>query len=214
MRRAQIVAVARSLVAEGGLEALTFGALEKRLAFTRGVVTYHFRDKEEIVEAVLVSAIAEIDAAAVAGFQSSASMETRVRAVLQALVDGFLDHREAGAILLSLWTRIPSDPRAAALNARLYENWRRQSARLVQHGREDGTFGDIPADAAGALMVSMVVGIVLQVIFEPGAVDPNALVEEAARTLLARLRAHGACPIEPSAVSDGCGSVRDAPWRA
>ena len=33
------------LVAEQGLDALTFGALEDRLAFTRGVITYHFAEQ-------------------------------------------------------------------------------------------------------------------------------------------------------------------------
>src|SRR5205814_9753674 len=50
LRRAQIVAAAREIVAGDGLESLTIGALEKRLGFSRGVITYHFRDKDEIVE--------------------------------------------------------------------------------------------------------------------------------------------------------------------
>src|ERR1700722_2409301 len=62
LRRGQILTAARRLVAEHGLEALTIGALEDRLAFTRGVITYHFANKDEIVRAVFASAIDEIDA--------------------------------------------------------------------------------------------------------------------------------------------------------
>src|SRR5437773_5389573 len=94
-RRAQVIAAARSLVAEEGLEALTIGALEERLAFSRGVITYHFRNKDEIVEAVLAHAVAEIEEALRAELRASESPEERVGAVLRSMVRGFLAHPEA-----------------------------------------------------------------------------------------------------------------------
>jgi len=109
-RRGQIVAAARRIVAEQGLDALTFGALEERLAFTRGVVTYHFASKDDLVRAVFASAIAEIDAAVIAQVEASASIEDKLRAILRANVRGFIERAEAGRVLLSFWGRLSSDP--------------------------------------------------------------------------------------------------------
>ncbi len=185
-RRGQIVAAARALVARGGLEALTIAALEKRLEFTRGVITYHFRDKDEIVDAVLESAVAEIDAATDAEVRASLSFEEKVEAVLRSKVRGFLDNPEAAFVLLTFWGRILTDRRVRALNARLYANYRRQGARLA--ARAPGASSATAADVA-ALLVGTVIGIVVQVYFEPGAIDPDRCVREAAATFAARLSA-------------------------
>lgn len=188
LRRSQIIAAARTLVAKGGLEALTIGALEKRLGFTRGVITYHFRDKEEIVDAVLVSAIADIDAATAAEVKASDSFPEKVAAVIRSKVRGFLDKPEAAWILLSFWGRILTDRRVRNGNARLYRDYREQSAFLIEEGKRAGVFaGDVPVEEMAALLVGTVIGIAVQVYFEPGAIDPDACIREAATTVLARL---------------------------
>ena len=174
-RRAQIVVEARALVAAEGLAALTIGALEKRLPFTRGVITHHFADKEDIVDAVLDSAVADIDAATVEDLSGCATAEERVAAVLRTKVRGFLDNPEASRILVSFWGRIPADPRATAHHAELFGRYRRQAARLAGPG--------VDGDAFGALLVGLVVGIVTQSLFEPGAVDVEVAVATAARLL-------------------------------
>ena len=114
---AQIVTAARRLVAEQGLEALTIGALEERLSFTRGVITYHFANKDEIVQAVFASAIDEIDAAVRRDVEGGVAVEDKVRAVLRGNVRGFVDSEVAGRVLLSFWRRLSADPVVRKLNA-------------------------------------------------------------------------------------------------
>jgi AcrR family transcriptional regulator len=186
-RRGQIVAAARRLVAEQGLEALTFGALEDRLSFTRGVITYHFASKDEIVRAVFASAIEEIDAAVKAEVRASASIEDKLRAVLQANVRGFVDRAEAGRVLLSFWGRLSSDPEARRLNAELYTRYRTRSAKLLREAVAAGSIAKIDPKSVAALLVGIVLGIATQHYFEPGSIDVNAAVEEAVETVLARL---------------------------
>jgi AcrR family transcriptional regulator len=183
LRRAEIVAAAREIVAGNGLEALTIGALEKRLGFTRGVITYHFRDKDEIVEAVLASALKEIDAATHAEVAAGATPVDKIRAVLRANVHGFLEHREAGVILLSFWGRLGSDPRARKANARLYDVYRERTLSVLDGG--DFAFVDSPSLAA--VIVGLVIGIASQVYFEPGSIDPEGAINEATRCVVARL---------------------------
>jgi AcrR family transcriptional regulator len=185
-RRAQIVAAARALVAEGGLSALTIGALEKRLAFTRGVITYHFVDKEDIIGAVLESAVADIDGGTLAEARHSASFAEKVHAVLHTKVRGFLDNAEARACLVSFWSRIGVDPRAREVNHRLFASWRTQATALVKAGIKAGDVRrDADCDAIAALLVGLVVGIVVQVAFEESQ-DTDRLVREAAAMVLAR----------------------------
>lgn len=183
LRREQIVAAARDVVANAGVDALTIGSLERRLGFTRGVITYHFRDKEEIVDAVLQSALQEIDAATHAEVAKSANAYDRVRAVLRANLHGFLEQREAGAILLSFWGRLGSDAKARKANARLYAVYRERTLSVL----DSSEFYNIDRAALAAVIVGLVLGIAAQVYFEPGSVDPEAALTEATRCVVARL---------------------------
>jgi len=187
LRRAQIIAAARSLVSDQGLDALTIGALEEQLAFSRGVITYHFKNKDDIVEAVLRSALEEIDAATQQHVKVSASPTEKVRAALHGMVHGFLDHVEAGRVLLSFWSRLSTDKRARKLSAQLYAGYRQDAASIIRAGKRAGVFGDVPVDAVAANMVGAVIGIVTQVYLDPGAIDADVAVDEAANALAARL---------------------------
>lgn len=183
-RRGQIIAVARALVAEGGLEGLTIGAIEKRVPFTRGVITYHFADKDEIVGAVLESVVEEIDRATFAELHDVGTFPERIRAVLRSKVRGFLRHAEARACLVSYWSRVASDERARAMNQRLFASWRAQAVGLLGAAKKAGDArSDVDADAVAALLVGLVVGIVVQTAFDDSDVD--RLVDEAASMVVA-----------------------------
>ena len=188
LRRGQIITVARKIVAEEGLEALTIGALEARLEFSRGVITYHFANKEDIVHAVLDSVNAEIDAATLSELKASSSLEDKVRAMLRANVRGFIERAEAARILLSFWGRIGGDKRIRKTNATLYAGYRKGAARLLEAGRAAGAWTDVDVDAMATLMVGIVIGIATQSHFDKGAIDWERALEEAVKTVLARLR--------------------------
>lgn len=163
-RRAEIVAAARELVATSGLEGLTIGRLEKQLPYTRGVITHHFENRDEIVDAVLASAVAEIDASTDEEVQRGDPLE----AVLRSNVRGFLDHPEATTILLAFWMRAGFDERGEAVNRALIARYRRQTSRLFD--------GD---EQQAALLVGLVIGIVMQAHLDAG-VDADALVRRGA----------------------------------
>ena len=189
LRRGQILKAARRIVSEDGLEALTFAALEEKLAFTRGVITYHFKNKDEIVDAVLQSAIDEIDAATHAEASASLEPDEKVRAVLRANVRGFVENVDAARILFSFWSRLAQDARARKVNAALYARYRDQSAKLLRAGQKQGVFGEFSVDAMAALLVGAVIGIVVQEHIAPGVIDVEKTVEEAAQSVLARVKA-------------------------
>ena len=189
LRRSQIIAAARNVVAESGLEALTFGAIESRVNFSRGVITYHFANKDEIIEAVLDSALTEIDSATRAEVEASLSADQKVRAMLETTLHGFLEHPEAAHILLCFWGRIPANPHTTELNAKLYATYRAHATELIADVHDSAEDSDVSVDAMAGMFVALVIGIATQVFFEPGAIDPAAVMDEACKAILARLGA-------------------------
>ena len=189
LRREEVVAAARALVAGRGLEGLTFAALEKELGYSRGVITYHFRDKEEIVEEVLQSALAEIDADTSQEVARAEGFEEKIRAVLRSKLRGFTGSREATTILLSFWGRLAFDKRARKLNAQLFAGYREQSRALIEAGQKAGVLAaDADPQALGALLVGTVIGLATQAWFDEGAIDLDRALDEAAQAFSARLR--------------------------
>jgi AcrR family transcriptional regulator len=180
LRRTQIIGAARAIVARRGLEALTIGELEKKLGYSRGVITYHFKNKDEIVDELLRSAIAEIDEATRAEATKASTRADRVAAVIRAVVHGFLSRVEAVRILFSFWGRLHAEPRLRGANARLYARYRAQTARLL-----GGRAGDT---ALATVIVGVVLGIAAQAYFDPRHVDVEAAVKEATRIVKSRLR--------------------------
>jgi AcrR family transcriptional regulator len=186
LRRAQILKAARSIVAGSGLEALTVGALEEKLGFSRGVITYHFKDKDEIVAEVLASAVAEIDQGTRQSLQRPVSVAEAVRAVLDTKVHGFLAHREASLILISFWSRAQASAQIKKTSAELYARYRAQSDRLIALARAQNGSCRAKPGAFGAVMVGVVIGLVLQSWFDPS-IDIDGALDEAARALIAHL---------------------------
>jgi AcrR family transcriptional regulator len=203
VRRAQIVGAARAIVAERGLEGLTFAALELRLGYSRGVVTWHFRNKDEVVRAVLEvravldDAIEEIDRAAIAAIRAESTLAERARAVVREMVRGWLGATPApalvggaGAVLVAYWGRLREDPELARLNADLYARYRGYSAELVRIGQARGEFrADADPDAIAAVLVALVLGVTLQALFDPGSIDLDAVVAAAGEVVVRALRA-------------------------
>ncbi|MCC7537824.1 MAG: TetR/AcrR family transcriptional regulator [Deltaproteobacteria bacterium] len=203
LRRAQIIAAARAIVCRDGLDALTIGALEQKLAFTRGVITYHFAGKDDIVRAVLESALAEIDEASRAEVESSLSPAEKIAGVLRANVRGFVERPEAGKVLLSFWSRLSADRRIRELNAKLYARYRRRTSALIEEGRRSGELSDVDAQHVATVVVGLVLGIATQWYFEPAAIDVDRAVDTAVAAVLALLGAPGAATrIRPPAARE------------
>ena len=189
LRRHQIVDAARRIVGSEGLDALTFGRLEQTLSFTRGVITYHFRNKEEIVHALLDDALDEIYRGVVDEVQATDAPVDAVAAVIGGMVRGFLEKRDAAFVLLSFWGRLQSDPAVADKNAELYRGYRQSAAALVRRGQQEGALSAaIDPDAAAAVMVGLVIGIAGQALFEPDAIDVDGAVALSAEVMRAGLR--------------------------
>ena len=180
------MAQARALVAENGLEGLTFSSLESRLHFTRGVITYHFRNKDEIVDAVLESAVDEIMAETRLQEPRDEDVGARLAAIVASVSRGFLTRIEATRVLVSFWGQMQRDPRIRERNAVLYEEFRSATRGIIERGIERG---ELPADfdvhSTAALVVGTVIGVVTQIYFDPGRVDVDSLIASAQHTIRA-----------------------------
>jgi AcrR family transcriptional regulator len=187
-RRAQILRAAREVVSAGGLQALTYARLESKLAFTRGVITHHFRNKAEIVEAMLRSAVREIDQATLQAVTETQDAEERLRRTIAYNVNGFLDRRDSAKVLISFVGQAQRDPQIAAFTDSFLARWRRWTAAMLQAGVSEGTFRVHDSEALAAVMVGQILGIVVQELTAPGSIEVERSVEAACDAYLYGVR--------------------------
>ncbi len=183
-RRAQIVAAARHIIAVSGLEALTFTELERHLGFTRGVITWHFRDKHEIILAVLDSAVDEIDEHTFVEANLGRTFAEKVRSILTTKVNGFLTRPDARQILVAFWaTPVPG---TSHVSDALFTRWRAQASTFLKSAQLNRVIAaDVDCDGLAGMMVATVLGVVIQSAFGQGA--PTAqMIDEATKMVVSR----------------------------
>jgi AcrR family transcriptional regulator len=100
--RARVLEVALELFAEQGFAATSTREISDRLGFTKAALYYHFRTKDELLDALLAPAISDLDA--LVG-QAPARPSTSAR---RQLLAGFVDLVAANAKLIRVLTQDPS----------------------------------------------------------------------------------------------------------
>lgn len=127
-RRAEIVAVARRLILEGGFDAATMRSIAAAAGFANGALKHYFPGKDSIIEATFDAALAEMQQkGALADPSSLAAMPPAqaLRAWLMAPFPDEADKIENGRVLLVLWERAAANPALAARYRTFFEDWRK-----------------------------------------------------------------------------------------
>lgn len=144
-RRAQIVDAAVAVIADVGYAKATMARIAAAAGIAKGLISYHFRDKEELMEETMVAVHARVRAAVVDDIDLTAPAPDVMRAVVRRTAAYGAAHRAEVRTL----NQIAQNLRAAdgqprftlADNAEIY----RGSERLYQRGREEGHFRDFDA---------------------------------------------------------------------
>lgn len=188
--RAALVEAALAEFAARGLDAPSLDAICARAGFTRGAFYVHFRDRDELVTAVVDRALGAFLDAIIATGDGARDLERTVRRYADA-IDGIMKLRRrtdsplpAG---IPLHRMLDACERSLALRERfvalLTEAGQRVARTAAAGQRGDAVRTDVPAERIGAILVPLALGFVAAV--ELGApVDPIA-ARDALLTLLA-----------------------------
>jgi AcrR family transcriptional regulator len=166
-RRDELAAAAYELIAEKGLAKFTLRALARRVGATTGLVSHHFADRADLVDAAVQHAEELVRARAAAG--ADYGPEELLRHGLP-IDDESIAHWR---VWLSVRTEAMFDPSLKPIHDRMYESW--QSAARVALGRLD-----LPdPEWAIAQVVAVLDGIALRATVDPDAWPPELQLEHA-----------------------------------
>lgn len=131
-RRADLVAAALAVIAEGGIEAATVRAIALRAGVTPGLIGHYFPGKDDLLRTAYGAIMADLAAAARAALADCPG--TPLDRLL-AFVAANLSPPVADARTLSLWagfiSRVHADPAFAAIHRDTYLSFRAEIADLL-----------------------------------------------------------------------------------
>ncbi|WP_258366437.1 TetR/AcrR family transcriptional regulator [Curtobacterium sp. MCPF17_011] len=140
VRRAMIVAAARTVIVRKGLGATGLRDIAAEADVSVGTVTYHFGSVAEILNEVVVLETERFYGAIVAAADAEADVVTALRMLVAPLFDDSEEVRQHWRIWSDYWTAVARRPEVAEEYAQRIRVWESCLVRIIRRGLADGTF--------------------------------------------------------------------------
>lgn len=173
-RREEVLQATLELITEVGYGRVRVADIAERVGMSTGTIHYYFDTKEDVLDAAFRFAVAASrrrSEQAIAGIDDPWDR-------LEALVDAHLPHadgRTEWLIWLQLWNEASVRPRLRALNDESYGQWIERVETIVRDGQERGAFGKVDAHEFVLRFLTMMDGLVIQVLMGSAEVDVRRL---------------------------------------
>ncbi len=170
-RRRQIVEVAIQTIAERGSAQTTLAEIAKLAGISKGLISYHFEGKDELIREVLAALVQgpaayikpRVDAAPTAG--------EKLRAYVEAFFHFLEANRSAYLAFVELWCSEGGSAARARFDKEAYEPARHYLSHIIEAGRATGEFRAVPTRTMASVVQAALDGVMVQWVFEPEAVD-------------------------------------------
>jgi AcrR family transcriptional regulator len=175
-RRAQLVGCAIDALAEVGYQQTTVAEVARRAAVSKGVVTYYFPARDDLIWAVVAAVFASV------GEQVGSRLEdVPPRSFVATYVGAWVDyyrtyHREMMAIA-EIWTSFRDASGRPHLDARTLDQERTLVETALAAGQAEGTLGDFSPRVVAVTLKAALDGLLAQLALEP-ALDLDAYRDE------------------------------------
>jgi AcrR family transcriptional regulator len=164
--RKALISAAMTAFAEEGLEGPSLDAICERAGYTRGAFYVHFRDRDDLVAAVMERATSMLLDALIATGDGAMDLERTIRTFAAAVAAGAYPPPGYGASHQVLQVCARSERIRERYVATLREAARRVSHAALEGQRAGTVRSDVDADEIGNLLVALVLSV--QTLLEVG----------------------------------------------
>lgn len=167
VRRRQIILAVRQVIANEGVGAVTIARIAEVMGTSRGVVNYHFKNKDEIVREALHSAVKDASEATDQAVSAADDLESIVRLVV-GLASSDSD-----------WWKIY----AAFLAEAIHDDFAREMIRTTDRSFRENLATTLGNPARAAIVLALMKGLALQRLVDEE-LDVNAALDTSADLLV------------------------------
>lgn len=156
-RRAQFVAAAIDTIAEVGYARASLGRIAERVGVSKGVISYHFAGKEELVRAVIADIAARAGAVIYAQAMTLPTAPERLRAWIESVLGYLAAHRTEMVAFYEIGAGSRGDAAVSAAVTELSEGVAAALRDMLAAGQADGELrADFDPQAAAIAIMAVV----------------------------------------------------------
>ncbi len=187
-RRRQIIETAIETIADKGFTHASLAEIARNAGISKGVISYHFTNKEELIEEILLRLVREPAAFVKPRVDAAQGARKKLEAYVTANIEFMRSNRKGYVAFVDLWGSTGASDHRQRFKTDAYEPSRRYITRIIENGLESGevqpgTKGRPDARAMASVIQSMLDGLMLHWVFDPTGVD----LEKCRETLLAMM---------------------------
>ena len=187
-RRKQIVDTAIKTIADRGYQRTSLAEIAREAGISKGVISYHFDGKDNLVEAVLARLLKEPADYIKRRVDAADRAIDKLRAYIRANFEFMKTHRDNYVALVDMWGGQKSPAGGNSFNANAYEPSRNYLRQILEMGQANGAFREMPLDAVASTIQGAIDGVMLQWVFDRNAVHLDKSCEEICQMISRHVR--------------------------
>jgi TetR/AcrR family fatty acid metabolism transcriptional regulator len=207
IRRRQIIDAALDVMARKGWSETSIDEITREAGVSRGLVSYHFKDKADVLAGVLERCRESYQEAVRQAGLTSNDRRERMRLGIRRAIELIREDPINYEVLLLFAANARSHPELGEQIRALWADFDRNTANAIRAGQTLGLYRrDIDPEAAAVIINGTIAGLALRWRIDPGGYPFDETAKEAESMLMAFLtpEADVAAPDEPRvAQSDG-----------
>jgi len=181
-RRSQIVDIAIQTIATQGFSQASLAEIAKKAGISKGVISYHFDGKEDLVEEILRSLLRKPAEFVKERVSRAETALEKLHAYIEANFEFMKLNRVGYVALVDLWGQ--RDSGRNSLNADAYEPSRHYLAHILEEGQRRREMRAFPLMPTAALIQGAIDGVMLQWVLDEKSIDLDVARDEVVRMVL------------------------------
>ncbi len=188
VRRREIIDATVRVMASRGWNETSIDEITREAGVSRGLVSYHFKDKNELLSGVLERSREIFNDAVAAAVTASSDPVEQMRLATRAAIFQAREDPVAFEVFLNFSANGVVDPALHAQVQALYQSFRDVTATAIRRGQERGYYRrELDPETAAARHQGTIIGIALQWLLAPGAFDLEGAADSAIEMLMGAL---------------------------
>ncbi|MDD9302705.1 MAG: TetR family transcriptional regulator [Desulfobacter sp.] len=169
-RRKQILDIAVDMISRNGYQQTTMAAIAKEAGFSKGVIFYYFKNKEDLISQTGLTLLEELRSFTIGQMKKQAPGKGQLNAYVKAYFDFIRKNQKKFSILMEVGFNLNTMSQHSLFGSQEYAECRRRLDKLIQmEGMPKGE-----GQALSAVIQGMLDGVGIQWIADKSAVDLDA----------------------------------------
>ncbi len=189
IRRAQIIEATMGCIAVKGYNTFSMKDIASEAGVSTGIIHYYFKTKHDLMLAVLDELVKQIFQAVDQRVSGLSSAREKIEAIIDGSFDFISKNRKYYHVMIDFWAQVNDKRSVKNVLARVYAEYRRRTARIIEQGMAERVFRRLEPSEAAAAIIALIDGLSIQWVFDQKAIDVHRLKALCREMVMTYLRA-------------------------